>query len=1153
MEEEPIKIKCTKCKCNRLPADFLKNGRTLKNCLPCRTFSNKYHSRRQYFNSKEEQIYYKGIGSQQKCFDNGDKKGHKFFISYQQKLGDNWSNTYTSFNNIQDFLDYQAMLDPKECRFYEIIRSVCPEYYDLDFRLDYWKGDTTIEKIELVIDEFIKMRNEFSYKNTINNMTYKKEDLIVLEACGNGKLSLHVIIRPEINGRSKRYFVTCSQQKIFSKIFGDFLREQDSDITLDLSVYNTNSLMRLKGSHKGDEVGRKFKSYTKNITDENLFFCSHVGEEKGDFPFTPIVKKTVKEIGCLESHLSNNEHKILFDHINVCRWDDYDTCLSLIWLGKKLKLTDADIHTYCHKSKKYSFEWVQQTIDRRKEECPFGMGTLIYYLKKDVSSDVLSLIIPNNLDNTYQGIKDITSSRRTPEQKAYLIRVDNKIIKRQIESLFTYNENTFIKIKTISDDIPFVQNIVFPEGFRCIGIHAGLGRGKTQSLIRLVKSMPVDYKVLILSPRITFSTNICAEYNSELPPDNQFHCYITYKKKGKSLSKLSSHNKIVCSMESIHYLKNYTPDLLIVDEVNANLISSCSTETNGINMDNNIYEFHRLLNNSPRVVVADAFLGSKVCNYFFDLKIPLFVYKYLCKPKELSAVFLGNVDKEVQKALKAKYSAEEYDRKKVLVHSFFTKIQNLLKEKKKVYSFISARKSLEILQEEIQEDYKCEFYSGHSQNEIPDDLNILWNTKDLVATTSTITVGVSHTTDHFDTKVIYFQSSSRNYISDAIQSHFRVRHIKDEKIYIEVEEPTIFVNMPVNMKMFEESLNHKAMAMNKLYAGYSNLPMYMRNLVSHNYLEHSLSKQVPTKMMKRYLTECNYQINFETEKVEKEDRDLNDESIKKVYEHEIIRELVEGFPNAPRIVELEKQKQKRKLTSSERIEIDRFWFFNMYTGGTPAGYRDTNIYTVALAYQIWKFQFHGKSVIREMRLEKKVMEGKITIKELAEQKWEKTQFAELQKREIIKIERIISVCKILGLKHCNDTETEIPQEKMNDFYTEAQDEYDNIRKDMDIRDQRVFKSNKPTATQIAGLCKSVFTATDHSMCNLEVVNEKQVTQDGKRIRVRSYGLVPNKNIQEQVIKFNLENKDYQINDENIPLTLYNNLRTTGRDTLEEKK
>lgn len=1114
--------------------------------------------------------FFKGIGAQEKCFAFGDANEHQCFIVYQQKLGGNWSNTYGSFKDIQDFLTFQKSIPPEERRFFELIRGYCPEYYDFDFLMEDWEGDSKRQKIDNVIDTFLKERNEFSFTNNITRLCYKKSDLVVLESCGVNakgvdKLSLHIIVRPEMNNEfAKRYFRNCKEQKDFATLFSTFLEAKDSKIIIDKSVYNSNSLMRLSGSHKGDEVHRKFNVYTKNLDNEHYLFCSYVGEVKGD---PVIIPKKEPKLTSVEftSELTDNEYTILFDHIDVKRWDNYEECLSLIWLAKHLCFSDKSIHSYCSQSSKYDSDWVQKVINTRKEECKFTIGTVLHFLKQDLSEDVYSKIVPkikpSVVESKYQMIKKIPYARRTQEQKDYLEQCKSYYVQKQIDSLFDYEENKFIKIEKVSKSIPYVEDIVFPDGYRCIGIHAGLGLGKTSTLIRTVANMPKNAKVLVLSPRITFAQNISAEYNRQLDEDRQFHCYVNYKKKGQKVTDICFQNKIVMSMESLHYLKNFTPDLLIIDEVNANLISACCKETNGKNLDNNIYEFHRLLRDSKRVVVADAFLGSKVCNFFTDLEIPLFVYKYLVKPKPLKAYFLTPFDDEILKEMKKQLSPDEFQNKKFEMSSWGNKISSLLTEGKKVFSFISSKKQLELLQKDIKKGgFDGEFYSSVSQNEIPDNLNEEWGKKDIVATTSTITVGISHTEVYFDTKLIYYQSSSNNYISDAIQAHFRVRHIKDDCIWVEVKDTTIGHNSPIYMKRFNDSLEHQSEWYKDVYAGYSNLPDYMRNLVLHNYLEHGLSKQNSTKMMTRYLEECNYTCTYNiVDKVDKIDKvDKVDNKTDEVTNQDIIKELFHNFPNVPRMAELEKEKLKRKLSSSEREEIDKYWFWNIYAGGVSIKetFSDKNISTIALAYQIWKYQFGGADIIRSMRLEKKVLEGKMTIEQFINAKWDTTQYAELQGKEILKIQRIIYVCKKLGLKHCNDTETEIPQEKMDAFYEEAKHEYNIIQKDFGIEDKRTKKGDV-TPSQFAGLCKTAFTASTHSMCNLEVIEEKKVRKNGKQVRVRSYGLVPNRNLGNQCVHFNdkvsSEHKAETVGlcsaHKSIPVNIFNTLSTSGQEKL----
>ena len=1180
---------CPKCKYNRDTNDFINDkGKTLLQCQNCRDYSKKYrlttksllHLKKNITTinkimdtivielptkslldltptavSDKKQHYFTGTGSQQQCFEDGDSKNHTCFIAYQQKLGSKWFPTYTSFPTINDFLTYQNTIPEVDRRFHEIIRKECPEYYDLDFKLDDWKGDTTQQKIENVLTDFLHLRNEFSYKNDMNNMFYKKEDLIVLESCGLNskginKLSLHIILRPELNKRNIRYFKCCKEQKIFTTLFSDFVKTQDTKIFIDLSVYNTNSLMRLLGSHKADETHRNFKTYTKNIFNPKLFFCSYIDLKKNDIP---IEVKVIPKISVIldlpedDIDLTDNEYKNLFDHLDVCRWDDYDTCLSLIWLAKKLNLSNSDIHSLCAKSEKYSLEWVQNIIDRRREDCPFTISTLLYYLKQDVDCDTFKNIVPP-ISNNYEKIKKIMKKRRTEEQQKFFENINNKIISQQIESLFDYKNNKFISKQDIPTDIEFVQDIVFPylEGkiIRCVGIHAGLGRGKTSSLIRLVKSMPENAKVLILSPRITYATNICSEYNDNLDEKRQFTCYKNISNK----KNLNFKNKIVISMESIHYLESYTPDLLIVDECNANLMSHIS-ETNGKNIDDNLYQFRRLLTYSKHVVVADAFLGSKICNFFTDLQIPLHVYKYHRKLDAKNAIILKGLDPVVGKSIKSEYKDEKQRKEiKYLIDSTYITIIKLLEQGKKVYAYISSKKFLDRIKKATENKYKTLFYSGSSETIVPDNLNDIWSQYDLIATTCTITVGINHDKKNvFNTKIIDFNPKTRNNISDAIQCHYRVRNITDNNIYVKVDEDNVMNNFPVNMKNLDTNLQHKVDWYKKNGKCFESVEPYINSLIKHNFLENNLSQQAPMKMMIRYLEDCNYTII----QSDIERRDIDDIPTKEQDDDEnvnLLREFMRNEPNQSRMIKLEKEKLIRKLTDSELEEMDKFWFIKMYTGGTSQGFRETNLPTIALAYRLWIAKFKGNKTIRAMRMEKQVLNGELSIEELIEKRWDKSQYAQLQNVDIIKIKRVIDVCKKLGLKHSNDTETIITQDTMDAFYEEAKTEYDNIRLDMSIQDKRTDKK-KVDKKNFTGLVKSCFTNSDQSLCNLKVHNSIRKKIKGKVERTNTYKLYPDEYITKQACNINrIVEEENKKEDKNLH---YNTLDYKVADNLYE--
>ncbi len=65
--------------------------------------------------------------------------------------------------------------------------------------------------------------------------------------------------------------------------------------------------------------------------------------------------------------------------------------------------------------------------------------------------------------------------------------------------------------------LPFnpVQPIVFPDNYRCIGLHAGLGRGKTTSLIQYVKSLPIAQSAKLIKPDGNIHANHSIENDSK--------------------------------------------------------------------------------------------------------------------------------------------------------------------------------------------------------------------------------------------------------------------------------------------------------------------------------------------------------------------------------------------------------------------------------------------------------------------------------------------------------------------------------------------------------------------------------------------------------------------------------------------------------------
>jgi hypothetical protein len=511
------------------------------------------------------------------------------------------------------------------------------------------------------------------------------------------------------------------------------------------------------------------------------------------------------------------------------------------------------------------------------------------------------------------------------------------------------------------------------------------------------------------------------------------------------------------------------------------------------------------------------------------------------------------IDREVKKAIKEKYKSKNMIREKThqLSPSCY-KIKQLLKEGKKILAFFSTKSLLEYT-ERLTSKYNCEFYSGVSQNQIPDNLNESWKDKDLVGTTSTITVGINHSEKGvFHTKVIDFNSSSKNNVSDAIQSHYRVRHIIDDEIWVTVEENHQATNFPVNIKAFEETKKHKVEWYKKINANYSDIGDNLHNLILNNYLENQLSQVAPKAMLERYLTECNYEIVKEDEDYSdlvETDEDEDELEEKDTVHTDLIKEFARDCPNFVRMKFLEEEKLKRKLTSAELREMDKYFFIQMYTGGTVRGHKETSLPTISLAYSLWEAQFRGKKAIKTMRLEKKVLNGEISIEELAKKRLEKTQYADLQHSDLIKIKRMIEICKKLGLQHCNDTTTIIGGNTMDELYEEMGDKYDEIQLDMKTLNRKKMDDPEKHHKNFIGLIKECFTETEHSLCSLKSVNIKRITINGKKIQKNDFRLVPNKYItintfiqNEKIDKENEKGGKYEkLNVDNVPNQIYETL------------
>ena len=68
------------------------------------------------------------------------------------------------------------------------------------------------------------------------------------------------------------------------------------------------------------------------------------------------------------------------------------------------------------------------------------------------------------------------------------------------------------------------------------------------------------------------------------------------------------------------------------------------------------------------------------------------------------------------------------------------------------------------------------------------------------------------------------------------------------------------------------------------------------------------------------------------------------------------------------------------MTPNEKAILNKYWFLVIYR--SLANDTPTKLPMIALAYSIWKNKFKGEPAIKKMKLEKLILEGKITVEKL---------------------------------------------------------------------------------------------------------------------------------------------------------------------------
>lgn len=648
-------------------------------------------------------------------------------------------------------------------------------------------------------------------------------------------------------------------------------------------------------------------------------------------------------------------------------------------------------------------------------------------------------------------------------------------LRKKITELYTLDNSDYIRVDTIPEEEKWCRDIEFPSGYRSIGINLRLGGGKTSACIRYI-DLTAPKRVLIISPRQTYAQSITGEYNEKLNSEDKFVCYLNVKNKGQ----LNRHNRLCCSMESLHYLndKNWMPDLVIQDECQASFTQHTSVTTNSKHIDDNMEVYNKFIDNpNTRVIFADAFMGQKTINFINHKRLPTVIYDYKCKMVQRQAIEVkGRNTKDMDVML--------------------TVLKKSLINGERNYVFVSSKARLLKWVTNLRKEFPTKVFLTYTSGARIGNVRDEWSQADCVLTTSTISVGVNYDIQGvFNNVFMYLSSASQNRICDAFQSHYRVRHLIDNKLYYFLDE-RIFKRLNTSLYFLTQSFNWKEKALIDRLGRFINSPSHLKQLIIDNQYEQNMSSMHLRPMFNYFLDACNYDRDNDIKDIEKVEIDFDDVGA----DGEDLEFDEIPFLNAFEAGKLVKKQKYEKLTELERLQLDKYFFGSCFVNP------DTFLPWAEQEHveELWALWCNfGRGKIRQFRKERKVVEGVCTIRDYLDDLAKDCQVAGLNNKRVLQIEFIVNITREMGLKHSHDVETTIPHSVLKKMNDRLQKEECGIRELFDLQNRKT-KKDEMNFEHMTQLINSIFKT--YGFTKMVKGKRKRYREGGKFVDVSDYKL-----------------------------------------------
>ena len=469
-----------------------------------------------------------------------------------------------------------------------------------------------------------------------------------------------------------------------------------------------------------------------------------------------------------------------------------------------------------------------------------------------------------------------------------------------------------------------------------IVIIAAMGLGKTYVVNESIKANKFE-RILLISPRQTFCQEKVADLQSICP---DFRSYLD--EDVRRIYDWSMVDKLAIQVESLHKLINIDEynkyDLLILDEIES-ILYQFSSETHS-EPYRCFQVFMDLLATSGKIVMADAFITNRTMSLCSNVLVKQ--YKRHINVEINAFNPNGNINANIIGI------ARNCDSLGVLKRTFTNHMMEKLKANKKICVIVSSKLYKDHIIDETNQ--VLGYLPGvnilsYDRETSDEDINNLGHVKDiwggdavrLVIYTTKITVGINFDVmDKFDNIYIY-GSIYCPIARDLMQSHFRVRNIRDKNIYVALnccavpEAIDNKNNCNIDfVKSFVDNIKNR-FGFNAQYQDPITMVNYV-NIAQYNYLEESIGYTLYDEVFKYFLKATGYNIVLDYEcDIQIIAKHTNDDSlIPKSY---ITRYIEYRSMSTEQIKDIEIRSRLRTASTQDKVMLASYFFSRKYIYG----------------------------------------------------------------------------------------------------------------------------------------------------------------------------------------------------------------------------